>query len=61
MALRRITIDIDDSGFQEGKRLLYGVAVVSENGREDHEQNTAEQVHSIIEYAVDAALDSLKP
>jgi hypothetical protein len=61
MALRRITIDIEDWGKNKSGRPLYGLAIVSENGRKDSDGITTGKLHTLVEFAVDDALDSLKP
>jgi hypothetical protein len=62
MALRRLIIDIEYSGEKEKNgRPLYGLSIRSSvSGEKSYEDLRAGKLHTLIEFAVDDALDTLK-
>jgi hypothetical protein len=56
MALRRIVIDLDDSGPLTNR---FGLAITDENGREDFENLSATEVYNRFTEAAQRAIESL--
>jgi hypothetical protein len=60
MALRRLTVDIENSPKDKQGRLRYSLTISSSgNETKTFDNLTAGKLHTLIEFATDDALDSL--